>query len=104
MTKLRMGFSAAIAMPTEDVPAGMTNPTPAACAAARGSMLHNSGLRHRKDQHAWLCPAMLKVHLDVGLLLTFRLRRKFPSRQAAHPFRAYAPASVGPQERTTKVR
>jgi hypothetical protein len=54
MTKLRMGktigFSGAIAMPTEDVPAGMTNPTPAACAAARGSMLHNSGLRHRKDQ------------------------------------------------------
>ncbi len=56
MTKLRMGktigFSATIAMPTKDMPTEdvPANPTAAACAAARGSMLHNGGLRYRKDQ------------------------------------------------------
>ncbi len=59
MTKLRMektiGFSGAIDMPTRDMPpeampARMTNPTAAACAVARRSMLHNGGLRHRNDQ------------------------------------------------------
>jgi hypothetical protein len=49
-----VGFSAAIAMPTNDMPpdtvTDMAAPT-AATPAARGSTLHNGSLRHRKDEH-----------------------------------------------------